>query len=668
MSVCILHRSFRRVVARTLMLAGLAVMLAGPLAATRASAAEVTILEDDYAAALGKAKARGVLLFVDGWAPWCHSCVFFREHVLPNASLGDLADRYVFASIDTEKEINRRFVERFPMTAWPTFFVIDPSTEKVRWVGTQLLDRAGLQRTLENEDALFRREKAARTYHPKAPLEAAAALRAEGKRKQAAQRYEQLLRIGVGLSDVDAGAAFEALLSTHLGLHDTAACFFAAKRFAPRVAPRERVPGLALGLFCASSFASTEPEALRVLVSLADASLAQTDVLADDRSSLFEAIVGVADALHDEALAWRMGEAWLSFLEAEAAHAKTSRARAAFDAHRMSAALAIREPARALPALAQTESEFPEDYNAPARSAVLLRELGRLDEALAAVDRALRHVAGPRRHRVLETKASVLHRLGRSRDEAEVLLDAIVEAQSIADGARREGTIARLTSMLADARFRTITDKDQGSVLPVIVQAGDPELRLRAVDVPKEVLGTEAFQRLLGTLAAVMRRAPGVGLAAPQIGIPWRLFVVEDSDERMAKLTASEREERGRRPVPLTVIINPEVRTQGDAKAAFFEGCLSVSGYAGLVERHLAVDVTALDEVGASRTFSFRGWPARIVQHELDHVNGTLYVDRMEPRSFGAGDNVRRFTAGRPMSEVRRLVGIGAEKVEASAR
>ena len=157
MSVCILHRSFRRVVARTLMLAGLAVMLAGPLAATRASAAEVTILEDDYAAALGKAKARGVLLFVDGWAPWCHSCVFFREHVLPNASLGDLADRYVFASIDTEKEINRRFVERFPMTAWPTFFVIDPSTEKVRWVGTQLLDRAGLQRTLENEDALFRR-------------------------------------------------------------------------------------------------------------------------------------------------------------------------------------------------------------------------------------------------------------------------------------------------------------------------------------------------------------------------------------------------------------------------------------------------------------------------------------------------------------------------------
>jgi glycine/D-amino acid oxidase-like deaminating enzyme len=63
--------------------------------------AEVTILEDDYAAALGKAKARGVLLFVDGWAPWCHSCVFFREHVLPNASLGDLADRYVFASIDT---------------------------------------------------------------------------------------------------------------------------------------------------------------------------------------------------------------------------------------------------------------------------------------------------------------------------------------------------------------------------------------------------------------------------------------------------------------------------------------------------------------------------------------------------------------------------------------
>ena len=667
MNGCTLQRSFGRRLTRGVL--ALALVLISAMVSPRAQAAEVAVIEDDYALALAKAKSRGVLLFVDGWAPWCHTCVFFREHVLPVAALGDLADRYVFASIDTEKEVNRRFVDHYPMTAWPTFFVIDPSTEKVRWVGTKLLDRLSLPRVLEEAESSFRMEKTnGRSVKWRSPLDSAALLRAEGKRKQAAQRYDQALRGVPALGADDAGVAFEALLSTHLALHDPAACFSAAKRFAPRIGPRERAPGLILGLFCAASYADKDEESARILILLADASLARTDLLADDRSSLFEAVVGVADALHDEALAWRMGESWLEFLEGEAQRAKTAGARAAFDAHRMAAALAVREPARALPALAQTESEFPDDYNAPARSAVLLRELGRLDEALTAVDRALTHVAGPRRHRVLETKASVLHRLGRSREEGDVLLDAIVEARSIADVSRRDGTVARLTASLADARFHALTEKSEGSALPTIVQAGDPQLRLRAVDVPKDVLGTEAFQRLLGTMAAVMRRAPGVGLAAPQIGLPWRLFVFEDSEERMAKLSASERLERDRRPVPLTVVVNPELRLSSDSRAAFFEGCLSVTGYAGLVERALSVSLTALDEVGAKRSFALTGWPARIVQHEFDHVNGTLYVERMDARSFGSGDNVKRFSGGRRIDEVRRGLGIHQEKGEVGAK
>ena len=341
MNGCTLQRSFGRWLTRGVL--ALALVLMSAMVSLRAQAAEVAVIEDDYALALAKAKSRGVLLFVDGWAPWCHTCVFFREHVLPVAALGDLADRYVFASIDTEKEVNRRFVDHYPMTAWPTFFVIDPSTEKVRWVGTKLLDRLSLPRVLEEAESSFRMEKTnGRSVKWRSPLDSAALLRAEGKRKQAAQRYDQALRGVPALGADDAGVAFEALLSTHLALHDPAACFSAAKRFAPRIGPRERAPGLILGLFCAASYADKDEESARILILLADASLARTDLLADDRSSLFEAVVGVADALHDEALAWRMGESWLEFLEGEAQRAKTAGARAAFDAHRMAAALAVR--------------------------------------------------------------------------------------------------------------------------------------------------------------------------------------------------------------------------------------------------------------------------------------------------------------------------------------
>src|ERR1041384_7445588 len=100
-------------------------------------------------------------------------------------------------------------------------------------------------------------------------------------------------------------------------------------------------------------------------------------------------------------------------------------------------------------------------------------------------------------------------------------------------------------------------------------------------------------------MTAVMRAAPGVGLAAPQIGVPLRVIVLEDGAELMERLTPAQRAERGRVPFPLRVIVNPVLAVRGTEKATFFEGCLSVSGFMALVERHLSVVVTGLDERGA---------------------------------------------------------------------
>jgi peptide deformylase len=193
---------------------------------------------------------------------------------------------------------------------------------------------------------------------------------------------------------------------------------------------------------------------------------------------------------------------------------------------------------------------------------------------------------------------------------------------------------------------------------PPLVQAGAPVLRARAEEVPAERIATPEFQELLRSMIATMRAAPGVGLAAPQIGIPWRVIVLEDREDLLKSLTADERRERERAPFPTRVVVNPVLRLLGDERAMFFEGCLSVKGYVGLVERSREVEVTGLDEHGVAMSWHVSGWPARILQHEVDHLEGTLYVDRMKTRSFATADQAKALYAGKPIADVRKSLGL----------
>jgi peptide deformylase len=194
--------------------------------------------------------------------------------------------------------------------------------------------------------------------------------------------------------------------------------------------------------------------------------------------------------------------------------------------------------------------------------------------------------------------------------------------------------------------------------LPPIVQAGATVLRSRAQEVPAERIATPEFQELVRIMVATMRAAPGVGLAAPQIGIPWRVIVLEDREELVKSLSADERKERERTPFDTRVFVNPVLRLLGDEHATFFEGCLSVKGFVALVERSREVEVTGLDEHGTAQTWHVTGWPARILQHEVDHLEGTLYVDRMMTRSFATADQAKALYAGKPIAEVRRMLGL----------
>ncbi|MFF7651347.1 peptide deformylase [Streptomyces sp. NPDC007983] len=168
-----------------------------------------------------------------------------------------------------------------------------------------------------------------------------------------------------------------------------------------------------------------------------------------------------------------------------------------------------------------------------------------------------------------------------------------------------------------------------------IVSAGAAVLRQPALPYDGQLSGGR-LERLLRAMRETMHNAPGVGLAAPQIGVPLRLAVIEDP----AEVAAEVREARGRVPQPYRVLVNPSYEPLGDARAAFFEGCLSVPGWQAVVSRPERIRLRGQDETGRELDEEFTGWPARIVQHETDHLDGVLYLDLAETRSLSSAQAV----------------------------
>lgn len=194
-----------------------------------------------------------------------------------------------------------------------------------------------------------------------------------------------------------------------------------------------------------------------------------------------------------------------------------------------------------------------------------------------------------------------------------------------------------------------------------IVQVGEPVLRQRARPLLHEEIVLPETQQLIAWMHETMRDAPGVGLAAPQVGLPVQLAVIEDRPEYSKDISADRLAERQRKPVPFQVLINPRIIEQSDQQAEFFEGCLSLAGFSALVKRSTQVAVEYLDQRGQSRRIEAQGWYARILQHEIDHLHGRLYIDRMDSRSFMTVENLTRHWKDRPAEAVREALAAGPE-------
>lgn len=185
-----------------------------------------------------------------------------------------------------------------------------------------------------------------------------------------------------------------------------------------------------------------------------------------------------------------------------------------------------------------------------------------------------------------------------------------------------------------------------------IASVGEPVLRNAARVLRPEEIYTDRIRELIKHMRETLDDAPGVGLAAPQVGESLQLAIIEDKAEYQTTLTATELAERERKPIPFHTLINPEIELLSPPDIAFFEGCLSLPGFVAMVPRARSVRVRAFNDSGDPVQIEAEGWYARILQHEIDHLRGVIYIDRMWHRSFSSVDHYSRHWKSKSTAEL----------------
>lgn len=181
-----------------------------------------------------------------------------------------------------------------------------------------------------------------------------------------------------------------------------------------------------------------------------------------------------------------------------------------------------------------------------------------------------------------------------------------------------------------------------------IATVGHPILREPAREIAAEQLAQPQMQDFIDDLVATMRDANGAGLAAPQVYEPVRICAIEVSNNPRYPYKPD---------IPLTILVNPRIRPQTDATFENYEGCLSVPNLRGRVRRFCAIEVEAWDRYGEPIRFAARGLTAGTYQHELDHLDGVLFLDRLtDTRSLCTWEHFERFEKARFIAEARAVV------------
>jgi thiol-disulfide isomerase/thioredoxin len=388
---------------------------------------------DDAESAFATAKREGKALIVDLWAPWCHTCLSMQEFVLRDANLPHATERFVFLAVDTERAENAAFLEKYSVSVWPTFYVIDPVSRAVRgrWLGaasasefSRFLDEGARAVELGREGQLGAED-------PRALQLAGDELAARREFAGAAAKY------GAALERAAADWAWRpAVLVARMSALSKAKSYEECAALGER-AMTQTGSGVSAGDFasfalsCAEKLPKGDARATAVqkaaelrLTTLCDGNGAE--LTADDRADACANLDQARTALGDAAGARRAVEAGLAVLEAAAADVPDDVA-LTFDRARSDFLVSLGRGEEALSLLARREQALPDNYNPPHQLARVYRSLKRWDEAIAAIERALGRAYGPRRANLMTLQIELLVAAGR-KAEAKVAAAAQVEA------------------------------------------------------------------------------------------------------------------------------------------------------------------------------------------------------------------------------------------------
>jgi tetratricopeptide (TPR) repeat protein len=374
-----------------------------------------------------------------------------RAFVFTDPALTSRAGQFVWLELNVDDERNATHRERLGLEALPTFYVLNPADESV------VMRRVDGMSVGEMEAFLDEARAAAAGPAPASPLEAALLkadrLNGEGRKAEAAAAYREALD-GAPAGWPPYGRAVVALLFLQQSLNEEPKCLALAREARPRLSGSPASVMVARsGLDCARGLPKEDAGRVAAIAEMEDATrrtLAPPGVgaAADDVSSSHLSLIQARKDAGDVAGAARDAEAWAAFLEAQAAAARTPEQRAVFDSHRLSAYLELKQPERAIPMLHESERDLSDDYNPPARLAVAYLAMKQPDQALAASNRALPKVSGPRRIRVLLNRADIFSAKGDAAASREALEQALACAEALPAGQRSEGTIKALQKKL----------------------------------------------------------------------------------------------------------------------------------------------------------------------------------------------------------------------------
>ncbi|WP_428266803.1 thioredoxin family protein [Haliangium sp.] len=415
---------------------------------------------DDYQAALACARAQDKPLFIDNWAPWCHTCLSMKHTVFADAGLAPLAERFVWLAVDTDKEENAAAVAKFPPQVWPTFYVVAPADESVqgRYLGAASLDELraflseGERGFLESkgqalaEDSPLGRERRGDRAATSGDFAAAATAYAEALTvlpADAPRRADVLVKRISALYKADDSQACvemaEAELA-HSGRSASASDFvYYAHICAGEIADAGR--GKALRESLAAYLAPILDDA-------------EAPMSVDDRSDGLRILREIKDELGQEEAAKALAVRQRALLDQAWAEAPDAFARMTFVWPMVEVYVYQGEGEALLSEIEKLEAELPTQYDPPYRLAWVLHRLGREDEAAAAAERALPKMYGPRKARAQALLADIHGSRGDKAAELAAREAVVATYAGLPEGQKQPAALAAAQEALAQAKAK----------------------------------------------------------------------------------------------------------------------------------------------------------------------------------------------------------------------